>query len=116
MEFAQLWRDQRDILLEMFMDAHSGSLVATQIRNLGLSPSQVIGMRQVLYDALTDTMYTLLLGLDGCACIGDRQEIYKVFSHSGDQLSGDGELEAAAYEVFHNPNGVEPRGVSDDAQ
>ncbi|CUR47581.1 hypothetical protein BN2364_3140 [Alloalcanivorax xenomutans] len=51
--------------------------------------------------ALTDVFYTLLLGLDGSAGIGGIQEAYTIRDEQGNTLSGNGELEAAAYEQFH---------------
>jgi hypothetical protein len=105
MEFALLWRAERDHLLSSFMDANSQSSAATVASGLGLSPDQARGVREVLELALTDTMYTLLLGLDGAASIGGRQESYRLFSEDGDQLSGAGTLEEAAWEVFHGGPG-----------
>ena len=67
---------------------------------LGISPEQARGVREILELALTDTMDSLLLGLDGAASIGGRQESYQLFSESGDQLSGAGRLEEAAWKVF----------------
>jgi hypothetical protein len=90
-------------LLATFLDADSGSAVATEIDRLRLSPAQAAGLHRALDLALADTMYTLLLGLDGCAAIGGRQETYALFAETGERLSGDGELEAAAWEVFHGP-------------
>lgn len=103
-EFARLWRNERDRLLSDCLDAGSRTAVATAIRALGLTPAQVTGLRHVLNLALTDTMYTLLLGLDGAAAIGGRQETYRLFAEGGEQLSGNGQLEGAAWEVFHNPS------------
>lgn len=102
-EFAKLWRDEKNRLLETFLDTGSCSAVAAAIGALGLSPAQLSSLRGALDSALTDTMYTLLLGLDGCASIGGRQETYALFAESGQRLSGNGELEAAAWEVFHGP-------------
>jgi hypothetical protein len=58
-------------------------------------------MREVLDAALTDTMYSLLLGLDGAASIGGDQQAYKIQDEDGNLLSTCGELEAAAHKVFH---------------
>ena len=105
LQFARLWLAEKDLLLSTFLDADSNAAVATSLRGLGLSPEQTRGLRPALDAALSDTMYKLLLGLDGAASIGGRQEVYRLFSEGGAQLSGDGELEAAAWEVFHGPTG-----------
>jgi hypothetical protein len=49
---------------------------------------------------LTDAFYTLLLGLDGSASIGGVQQCYDLRDESGDKITGDGELEAAAFTHF----------------
>lgn len=102
LEFAELWRKEKDMLLTIFMDESSGSEVATAIKTLGLSQTQMLGMQRILDLAMTDVMYSLLLGLDGCAAIGDRQKCYSIFAECGEQLCGNGQLESAAWEVFHS--------------
>ena len=101
LEFALLWRAEREHLLAAFLDPDSQSSVTEIVSGLGLSPEQARGVREMLGQALTDTMYTLLLGLDGAASIGGRQESYRLFTEGGDQLSGAGRLEEAAWKVFH---------------
>ena len=105
LQFALLWRAEKEHLLSAFLDANSQSSVAAVASGLGFSPEQARGVQEMLGLALTDTMYTPLLGLDGAASIGGRQESYRLFSESGDQLSGEGSLEEAAWEVFHGGSG-----------
>jgi hypothetical protein len=101
LQFAQLWRAEKELLLSSFLEPDSGSQVAAAVTGLALSTDQVQGLRELLNVALTDTMYTLLLGLDGCASIGGEQQCYRVLAESGDELTGEGRLEQAAWEVFH---------------
>ncbi len=108
LQFAQLWRTEKEYLLSAFLDANSQSAAAVAAAGLGLSPDQLRGLRELLDLVLTDTMYTLILGLDGVASIGERQESYRLFSESGDQLTGEGRLEESAWEVFHG----EPEDVA----
>ena len=105
LQFAQPWRAEKDHLLSVFLDADSQTAVAASVAGLGLSADQARGLREVLDSALTATIYTMLLGLDACASIGGRQESYRLFSASGEQLSGDGRLEESAWEVFHGTPG-----------
>jgi hypothetical protein len=49
---------------------------------------------------LTDTFYTLLLGLDGSASIGGIQQTYKIYGEDGKLISDCGEIEAEAAEAF----------------
>jgi hypothetical protein len=76
------------------------SEVSLRITNLGLEEEQQKELLKILDIAITDTMYTILLGLDGCMNVGGVQENYKLYDEHGNLLTG-GELESAAYEVFH---------------
>ena len=42
-----------------------------------------------------------LLGLDGENSIGNTQHTYKIYDEEGNLISNCGELEASAYEYFH---------------
>ncbi len=55
-------------------------------------------MRRIVDGILTDSLYTVLLGLDGAASIGGRQEMFDLRAEDGTRLSGSGILEALAYE------------------
>lgn len=100
-EFVSKWRREKDALLSQFTNPSSGSAVATLIAGLGLSKEQEAGVTQVIDAALTDTIYTLLLGLDGAASIGGVQEPFGVVTEKGALNSRPGELESAAWRHFH---------------
>ena len=46
---------------------------------------------------LTDTFYTLLLGLDGASSIGGVQHSYRVLDKDGVLICGDSRVETEAY-------------------
>jgi len=58
-------------------------------------------LKEVIDTLLTDVFYSVLLGLDGENSIGDTQQIYKIYDEEGNLISDCGELEASAYEYFH---------------
>ena len=58
-------------------------------------------LKEVIDTLLTDVFYTVLLGLDGESSIGDTQQTYKIYDEEGSLISDCGELEASAYEYFH---------------
>jgi hypothetical protein len=66
-----------------------------------LAPAQRAVLREVLDGVLTDTLYTVLLGLDGAASLGGEQRAYVLTDEDGTLLTRDGAIEAAAYECFH---------------
>ncbi|WP_313624723.1 hypothetical protein [Achromobacter sp.] len=96
-EFVGNWNALRGELLETFMAVDGGSDVAAKVRALGLSAEQLAGVREVLDAALRDTMYSLLLGLDGAASIGDSQEQFTIAGEDGVVIE---DIESEAWECF----------------
>ncbi|WP_198115160.1 hypothetical protein [Massilia rhizosphaerae] len=100
-EFVTHWRIEKDELLDLFMGTGSEALVSQKISSMGLSEQQTVVLRDVLNLVLTETFYTLLLGLDGVASIGGVQHSYRVLDEDGDLLCGDGRVETEAYAQLH---------------
>lgn len=100
-EFVACWKREKDDLLEAFTGPSSESAVATDINSLDLSSDQHVKLRGIVDGILTDTFYTLLLGLDGEANIGGVQAPYKIQDEEGNVISPCGEIEAEAWEQFH---------------
>jgi hypothetical protein len=96
-EFVNHWRIEKDFLLELFTSPGGDTLVSQKIALMQLSEEQNTALREVLNLVLTDTFYTLLLGLDGAASIGGVQHNYRVLDEEGELLTGDGRVEAEAY-------------------
>jgi hypothetical protein len=67
---------------------------------MNLSEEQLVQMRAVLHAVLRDTMYTLLLGLDGCASIGSVQQDYTILDEHGVVITSGGSLEEEAWLQF----------------
>ena len=100
-EFVASWKREKEYLLETFIDPSGESMIAQKIRNLNLTYDQNKLMKEIVNDILTDTFYTLLLGLDGEANIGDVQTAFKIHDENGNVISSVGEIEAEAWEQFH---------------
>jgi len=101
-EFVQCFRREKDDLLRTYFDPSSGSVVATRVAELARSPEQLSAMRAILDTALTDTFYTILLGLDGCASLGGVQQDYHLRDESGDVIcTSDGTIEGLAHASFY---------------
>lgn len=109
-EFVRNFRVLKDQLLEAYCSSSPGTAVAERVHGMNLKPEQVKQMRSVLDDALTDTIYTILLGLDGCAGIGHApQQNYRITAEDGSDISaGGGEIEALAYHYFHEQGKDQP--------
>ncbi len=100
-EFAHEFSLLRKSLLDDYFNNNkslNGGLLATM--NLTSENKEIA--YKVVENAITDALYTALLGLDGCAIIGHEQVVYKLFDNNNNLLAGDGRLEAHAYEELQN--------------
>ncbi|WP_310565414.1 hypothetical protein [Hydrogenophaga sp.] len=100
-QFVSHWLELKAELLEAFLGKQSKSEVAIQIQRLELEPQQSELLRAAVDGMLRDTMYTLLLGLDGAASIGRDQRPYTITDEDGNVISKCGELEAEAWRQLH---------------
>lgn len=100
-DFAECWKKERDYLLELYTSGQEETAVSDLIEKMGLSSEQKEQMKSVVDQVLTDTFYTLLLGLDGSASIGGIQHTFKIYDEDNNLISDCGELEPEAWEQFH---------------
>ncbi len=102
-EFVKNWYQEKQHILNSCFDHQSEyrSLVSAKIEALHLNESQTEKLRDLISDLLTDTFYTLLLGMDGSAAIGTSQESFKIYDENNHLISECGDLEGFAYEYFH---------------
>ena len=82
--------------------AQPASQTGSLLQKIKLSGAQQALVEELLDTAIADVLYTVLLGLDGAAQIGAKQVNYTVLDEYGNRICGDGEVEALAYELFHN--------------
>ena len=99
-EFVKGFYLERQDLIDTYFNAESRSEVSELIKALNLDDKANERLRQILYGSLRDTLYTILLGLDGEASIGGKQAVYKLFDEENNELTG-GEIEVSAYDYFH---------------
>ena len=77
------------------------SAVNAKIKEMALDDTQQEQLKEVIDTLLTDVFYSVLLGLDGEHSIGNIQQTYKIYDEDNNLISDCGELEASAYEYFH---------------
>jgi hypothetical protein len=95
--------EKRNLLKSSFdFEGERRTYVSTKIQELNLSQEHTEKLKHIISSLLTDTLYTVLLGLDGSASIGDKQEDFKIYDYQNNLISDCGELEVEAYEYFHN--------------
>ena len=97
-EFVSHWNALRMELGAGFMDSASRSEVAARIAALGLDTAQSAQLKGILDLVLRDTMYTLLLGLEGEAGLGPCQQRFTVLDEDGHAIEA---IEEAAWQCFH---------------
>jgi len=100
-DFVAAWRREREELLATFLNPASQSATARLFAELNLSPDHQDKLVIALRSALTDTLYTMLMGIDGAANVGGIQEQFLLSTSNGVLVAKPGELEAAAYRCFH---------------
>jgi len=77
------------------------STVNAKIKEMALSSTQQEQLKDIIDSLLTDVFNSVLLGLDSESSIGNTQRTYKIHDEEGNLISDCGELEASAYEYFH---------------
>lgn len=99
-EFVEIFYREKTEYLQTCLDENANLAVSKKIKSLNLSDEQRQIMDEIVEGILTDTYYTILLGLDGEASIGGCQQLYKLFDEDGNLLTG--EIEGEAWEYFQN--------------
>ena len=99
-EFVALFKKDKDYMLNEYLNS-GGTLVNSLINELKLDEKQKKTFSLLLNTVLTDVFYSILLGLDGAANIGGVQQPYKIYDDNNNLIAEYGDLEAAAYEAFH---------------
>ncbi|MDZ5603815.1 hypothetical protein SJI00_13615 [Pseudomonas sp. RP23018S] len=95
-QFVALWKAEKAAAVQSLHTP--ATQVSAQLAAMQLSEVQTRQLHALLDGVLTDVMYTLLLGLDGCASIGGEQHDFSLRNEAGEPIDG---LQSEAYEQFH---------------
>jgi hypothetical protein len=98
-DFVQEFKILKDCLLKGYFTKDSDISRLDQLTSAGLNVDQIHLVKEIFNDSFTDAFYTVLMGLEGEASIGNHQMSYKLFDENGNELTG--ELECLAWEKFH---------------
>lgn len=101
-EFVQEFKDLKDYLVDGYFSNDSDISRISRLESAGLKKEQIELTKGVVAEALTDALYTVLLGLEGSASISQHQIMYKLFDEESNELTG--EIESLAWEKFHGEN------------
>lgn len=100
-EFAKEFRMLKDDLVNSYFSKGGKASRIQMLNDAGLSEEQIKEVGKLFNDGLTDALYTVLLGLDGCAAMSKEQNNYVLKDEEGNLIAGNGELEICAWEAFH---------------
>lgn len=98
-KFAKTLYLEKENFIKEYLSEESETEVRRLIESLNLSTDKTMIMEKVLDQTITDVLYTLLLGLSGCASIGGVQQSYELKDEKGNQMISD-ETEGFAYKYF----------------
>lgn len=101
-EFAKHCFDEKQSALEEYFNSNSESMAAEKIRNLIKQGTEKNELYELIDLVLTESYYTLLLGIDGEASLGGIQQTFKLYDEEGTLLNECGEIEEGAAEYFLN--------------
>lgn len=104
-EFVNEFVGLKQSLLDGYFCEQSDLSRINRLVDAGLNSTQIDVIKDIFDDALTDSFYTILLALEGCASINNHQISYKIQDEEGNELTG--ELDGLAYEAFHEKQKVE---------
>ncbi|QLY78074.1 hypothetical protein [Clostridium intestinale] len=100
-DFVELFHTEKNNMVNLYFSNTYDTEVRSKLNALGLTKEQMEKIQSIIDTVLTEAMYTILLGLDGEASIGNVQQMYKLYDESGCELTSSGEIEQYAYEYFH---------------
>ncbi len=102
LRLAEACKKETESKLRLYLDPACETTIGDMIQAMKLNKSQKAQQKQVLEAVLNEAWYTMLSALDGYEPIGDVKQIFELRDEDGNVLSGEGELESAASEVFHD--------------
>ena len=101
-EFVKEFKELKEYIQKGYFSKDSEFSRIDRLVKAGFNKEQIELTEAIVSEALTDSLYTVLLGLDGCASIGQNQILYKLQDEEGNPISG--EIESYAWEQFQDQN------------
>ena len=99
--FVEHFKKEKDWQMNDYFSDETKTVAGSIIKSMNLSEEQLEKLKLAFESSLTDTYYTILLALDGAAGIGGMQETFKIYDEKNQLVSECGDIEAEAYEQFH---------------
>lgn len=96
-EFVKNCYKEKENMQKIYFDKDKETYVGEQIKSIvskGVSYEEV---KELIDSVMNETIYTMLLGLDGETSLGDAQMQYKLFDENANLIEG---IESSAYDIF----------------
>ena len=100
-QFVANFKADKDMAMKLYFDGEP-SEVSERIKALGLPPDKLTEIEGIVDVVLTDTYYSILMGLEGSASIGEDQQGYTIIDEGGTVItdSAHGDLGGYAWDAF----------------
>lgn len=99
-EFVELLYQEKEATMSLYFSADTATQTGDMVKQLVSQGAREDDLKKLIDLVLRETYYTLLLGLEGEAAIGEQQIAYQLYDEDGNKLTGDGLVETKAYELF----------------
>ena len=96
-EFVMNFRKEKDYMLNMYFDESGDSYTGKLIKNLIAKGVDKEEIKELLGSVLNEAFYTILMGLDGEASLGDMQMQFSIYDDNNVLID---DIESYAYDEF----------------
>ena len=96
-EFVTNFRKEKDYILNMYFDESGDSYTGKLIKNLIAKGVDKEEIKELLGSVLNEAFYTILMGLDGEASLGDMQMQFSIYDDNNVLID---DIESYAYDEF----------------
>lgn len=96
-EFVKNCYKEKEYMKNIYFDKEKETLVGNQIKDLVSKGIKEDEIKTLIDSVMTEVFYTMLLGLDGEASLGDTQMMYKLYDENDNLIDG---IEEEVYDIF----------------
>ncbi|MES9974883.1 MAG: hypothetical protein ABW094_11525 [Candidatus Thiodiazotropha sp.] len=100
-EFVEEFYKLKQSLMNDYFSNNKDPARAALVEKVADNKEQEEAVQKIIDLVLIDALYTILLGIDGCATIGEEQQLYKLYDEEGNELTSNN-IESHAWEIFQN--------------
>ena len=99
-EFVENCYQEKQEMLKTYFDEKNETYVGELIKQMVSKGITNDEMKSLINSVMNESFYTMLLALDGEAALGDSQVMYELYDDNHNLLTGSGEIESTAFEMF----------------